>query len=51
VTDVYDELAEIHDLLTEISTRVERHGNIHVRLDHLEERIETLEQIMHADRQ
>ena len=50
MTDTYEELAEIHDLLTELSTRVERHANIYVRLDHLEERVEELEKIMHADR-
>ena len=50
MTDTYDELAEIHDLLTTLSTRVERHANLYVRIDHLEERIENLEQIMQADR-
>jgi len=51
VTDSYEELAEIHDLLTTLSTRVERHANLYVRIDHLEERIENLEQIMQAERQ
>jgi len=51
VTDTYDELTEIHDLLTTLSTRVERHANLYVRIDHLEERIHNLEQIMQAERQ
>jgi len=50
VTDIYEDLAEIHDLLTELSTRVERHANLYVRIDHLEERVEELEEIMQAKR-
>jgi len=50
VTDTYEDLAEIHDLLTELSTRVERQANLYVRIDHLEERIEELEAIMQAKR-
>jgi len=50
VTDTYEELAEIHDLLTDLSTRVERHANLYVRIDQLEERVEDLEAIMHAER-
>lgn len=50
MTDTYEELAEIHDMLTELSTRVERHANLYVRIDYLEERVQQLETIMHADR-
>lgn len=50
MTDPYEELAELHDLLTELSTRVERHANVYVRIDHLEERVEELEEIMQAKR-
>lgn len=50
MTDTYEELAEIHDLLTELSTRVERHANLYVRVDYLEERIEKLEAVMQAER-
>jgi len=50
MTDTYEQLEEIHDLLTNLSTRVERHANLYVRIDHLEERVEELEAIMHAER-
>jgi len=50
VTDTYEQLEEIHDLLTDLSTRVERHANLYVRIDYLEERVEELEAIMHAER-
>jgi len=50
VTDTYEELAEIHDLLTDLSNRVERHANLYVRVDHLEERVKELEAIMQAER-
>jgi len=49
VTDVYENLEELYDLLTELSTRVERHENLYVRMDYLEERIEEIEKMIQSD--